>query len=602
MKIFLATFLAASLALAQSQIPNNTVKLGQKNSNNKDIIFDVDNGATNPRLRANGTTKKLQFTNDGTVFKDIGSGSGGGGSGINLLSNGGFETGIADGWTSSGGTFAEVSSGSNLLYQEKSATFTASATAQYFETALVTTPEILGGQDCMAKIDYKGASSNLFLTVLNSSNVNITNGITTVLSSVALKRDAKLYFTCPSAGTQMKLRVQSTAASAIGAFDEISLGGTDFNSVSGIVSETNYTPTFTGLGTPTNVDIKFSRVGKTIRIIGRFASGTSTAVGASFSLPNGYTVSNKNTAGKIFGRAIRIVAGASVVRNLTLHAGANGNALAFGLNEYAAANNPASVLLGTDFVSAGQEIVLEANVEVNELPESETVASAKCPTDIACENTFSAKVSNAGIVSDENLDWINGNCSGAAPYICGFNASIFTVAPNCSITLGSTGGTETRINALSASSITVAAFNSAGGTSNTDFHLVCRKTGGDFKAKQNIQGFLSSTITSSANNERLERVSVGTVCTSSPCTIARQSGAISSVSRTATGEYAINFTAGTFSQPPTCTCSNTNASGNGFYCPVRNSINTTTQVFLVSINTAAAAADSQFDVLCMGPR
>ena len=53
-----------------------------------------------------------------------------------------------------------------------------------------------------------------------------------------------------------------------------------------------YTPTFTGFGTPTNVQIWSRRVGDTLHIRGRFAGGTSTATEARITL--GYNGTNAN--------------------------------------------------------------------------------------------------------------------------------------------------------------------------------------------------------------------------------------------------------------------------------------------------------------------
>lgn len=50
-----------------------------------------------------------------------------------------------------------------------------------------------------------------------------------------------------------------------------------------------YTPTIVGFGTPTSVTAEWRRIGDSIEIKGRFQSGTSTAVAASISMPNGYT-------------------------------------------------------------------------------------------------------------------------------------------------------------------------------------------------------------------------------------------------------------------------------------------------------------------------
>jgi hypothetical protein len=52
---------------------------------------------------------------------------------------------------------------------------------------------------------------------------------------------------------------------------------------------TPYTPTFTGLGTPTSVEFAHRRVGDTLEIRGKYTSGTSTATEARISLPAGLT-------------------------------------------------------------------------------------------------------------------------------------------------------------------------------------------------------------------------------------------------------------------------------------------------------------------------
>ena len=53
-------------------------------------------------------------------------------------------------------------------------------------------------------------------------------------------------------------------------------------------------------------------------------------------------------------------------------------------------------------------------------------------------NVFSAKISSAGVVSDENEDFISGNCamsgSGSATGLCTLVTSKFSVAPTCTIT------------------------------------------------------------------------------------------------------------------------------------------------------------------------
>jgi hypothetical protein len=83
-----------------------------------------------------------------------------------------------------------------------------------------------------------------------------------------------------------------------------------------------YTPTFTGFGTPTNVQIWSRRVGDTLYIRGRFTSGTSTATEARMTL--GYAGTNSNvtssstkiTSIQLAGGSIFSAAGVSMYNTL----------------------------------------------------------------------------------------------------------------------------------------------------------------------------------------------------------------------------------------------------------------------------------------------
>lgn len=598
---FAVMFLSVSLMAQTQQIGANKVVVGNKTAVDKTLEFNINQGAANPKLKASASTNKLQFSQDGVTFKDVGSGSGSGGSGINLLTESGFESGINVGWTNSGGTYAAATSGTNLLYQTTSATFQSSATAQFFESILFTVPEQLGNSDCLAKISYKGADANLFLTVLNASSVNVTGGVVTTLTPSATRRDAKLYFTCPAAGTQIKLRVQSTAASVVGAFDEAQLGGTDFSGVSGITSDVNYSPVYTGFGVPTSVDIKFSRTGKKLKILGRFAMGTTTATTASVSLPNGWTVSNKYTSSKIFGLGNRLVPTAAT-KNYSVIASPNDTTLKFSANGDTQTPNPISPINGTDIGSSGQELVFSAEMEINEFPESELAVNSKCPNDIACENVFTAQFSSAGVLLSENLDWINGNATNpsAGNYAIVFNSGIFTTTPICIVNTAVSNNFNQSGTISSVSFSNIGVVTGAGGIAvSLQFNVICQKTGADFKVRQNIQGFLTSTITSAANNIRLETVDLAN-CTTSPCTILSQTGVVTTVTRSSAGRYAVNILAGAFSAPPLIFPKNKNTVLSRLF--TEGTCSTTILCNFSSDNTSAVATDADFSLLLIGPR
>lgn len=119
---------------------------------------------------------------------------------------------------------------------------------------------------------------------------------------------------------------------------------------------------------------------------------------------------------------------------------------------------------------------------------------------------------------------------------------------------------------------------------------------------------IGSVTSNSTGAERVERARVAgtatatTNCTSSPCTVHRQSGSwISSVTRNSTGDYTINFASGIFSGPPSCSGSALN--GANTLVLTTNGATTATATTVNSlISTSASTTDSYFDIICMGPR
>jgi hypothetical protein len=97
---------------------------------------------------------------------------------------------------------------------------------------------------------------------------------------------------------------------------------------------------------------------------------------------------------------------------------------------------------------------------------------------------FSAKVSSADAVSDENIDFINGNCTNATAGrgTCTYITSFFgSSVPNCVITPVVTGA-EVTIISQSSSAITYETKNSAGTATNSDVNIKCQRSGSDFLA------------------------------------------------------------------------------------------------------------------------
>ncbi len=114
--------------------------------------------------------------------------------------------------------------------------------------------------------------------------------------------------------------------------------------------------------------------------------------------------------------------------------------------------------------------------------------------------------------------------------------------------------------------------------------------------------YLTGSVTSNTSGqEHVERVTVSASCTSTPCTIASQSGSwLSSISRSATGSYTLNIAAGEFSSAPTCTC-NVGSVGSAVTCENFTSASSTAISF-ATVNSSATLTDGSFNVICMGPR
>ena len=109
-------------------------------------------------------------------------------------------------------------------------------------------------------------------------------------------------------------------------------------------------------------------------------------------------------------------------------------------------------------------------------------------------DVFSADISSGGIVTAENVDWINGNCAAAGTQnTCTLNSNIFTVAPNCTIGKQSVG--EQSIT-LTSSTMTLTYYNSAGsGGAKTGSYITCQKQGADFVASKTITGTFNEVMT-----------------------------------------------------------------------------------------------------------
>lgn len=220
---FRHNFTSGDLEIENAPVLNqkgNTVSVGDGTNTNKVLKFNK--GANSPEIRYNSTTSKIEFSNDASLYKAIGSGSGGGGDGgKNLLTNGSFEDGISLEWSNTGGTFTQGTYTNGTDDDSKYANFVASGSGQYFETTLKAVPDSLG-VGCMADLKYFGGSGNFKLQALDSS-ANVLSEIALV-DTTSWQKSPTIAFPCPAAGQTMRARIISTAAGTIQG-DIVYLGG-----------------------------------------------------------------------------------------------------------------------------------------------------------------------------------------------------------------------------------------------------------------------------------------------------------------------------------------------------------------------------------------
>jgi hypothetical protein len=220
----------------------------------------------------------------------------------------------------------------------------------------------------------------------------------------------------------------------------------------------------------------------------------------------------------------------------------------------------------------------------------------KCADDFECTDVFSAKVSSTGVVSGENLDWINGNCTVASTsnFTCSFNSGIFTVAPNC-VSIYKTNNSAADAYAeriVWSREVTSTSYKyataGAGTLSAVDVDIICQKQGSDYKPK---------TAKAATTNEMMYVPNVTrpktcyyafggagslgsqTNCGASPCVEYYDScSAGTAPTRAATGNYQnMTFANGTWKANTliNCTCTSTYGIIGSIKCDVRPTTLTT---------------------------
>jgi len=151
---------------------NTDLTIGTGLGADQKLIYDNGSGANNPFMGYDQASGKLVFSNDGSLVKKFGTGSGGGGGGINAFGdsdNANAEDGLIA-WTSVGGTFVNETTAQNVIEGDQSFKFTpGSVNDKVLSSTLNMNLKKYYGITCEAGIEYYGGDENLELHVVDGN-------------------------------------------------------------------------------------------------------------------------------------------------------------------------------------------------------------------------------------------------------------------------------------------------------------------------------------------------------------------------------------------------------------------------------------------------
>jgi hypothetical protein len=244
-----------------------------------------------------------------------------------------------------------------------------------------------------------------------------------------------------------------------------------------------------------------------------------------------------------------------------------------------------------NIATSGRVISLNARIPISGWTQSNLIIGQfngleSCTDSYECTDTFSATVSSTGVVTNENVNWINGNCSmggtssatASCTYISGLvgNGQNLTTNMNCFFNQDAQGSLVHHIygsgwGTNSSTGFSARGLNNSGVDTAAAFNVICQKQGADYIGKtakavasdQNIAtpgvtkvkacyyafGGASATLASPTN------------CTTGTCTELYDTCGTGSVAFATTGAYTVTFSSGTFANTVPINCHETNGNG-----------------------------------------
>lgn len=481
----------------------------------------------------------------------------------NLLVNPGFEHSTFDtGWTVTGSATVSAETTAPLSGKKSfKAVMTGNAVQLVQDSTLYAST--LEGAQLFYRLTYTNTAPGAKACIRKNGVTQSGANDCVTLATDGKRRAVEISFLGDATSNGVDVDTGTTAGTLIVDDVELSTDSKNFIDVAQISPWIEYTPTFQGFGSPTNVSFRYRIVGSNYEIDGKMTTGTVSAVEARISLPNGVVTPNFGTGTRAVTGSLLIYGNSGAVVRFPL---VEPNVNYITLGEQSSTTAGLTKMTGT-LVGSSLNIAFTASVPVQGLQNKTTTYSQACQKDVDCENVFSAKVSSTGVVSDENLDWINGDCGTAFTgfYSCTFNSGIFTVAPNCTTTAVSTTiRALSQVDVVTSSGISFSTNNvTTASNANIAFNIVCTKSPPDFKAKNVITGtFKEMMKVPNVSKPKTCRATFGgagslttpTNCTSSPCTKYFDNCGTFSMTRSGVGGYSYSVDSGTFKNDSSIFC------------------------------------------------
>jgi len=207
--------------LGAYKVSDNVFKFGDSTSSDKTIEADIGQGATNPKIKFNTTSSAWEFSNDGATSQPFGSGSGGGG-GINLAKNPGFELSVND-WTNVGtGTFSVTTTASEVGFGDAAGLWDAGTAGDKLASAAVSVPNGMANRQCHAEFLWKDGDANITAQIVDgSANVLASQVLST---NLVYRPVGQMVFPCPSSASTLAIEFVASADAAPIKIDQVFFG------------------------------------------------------------------------------------------------------------------------------------------------------------------------------------------------------------------------------------------------------------------------------------------------------------------------------------------------------------------------------------------